>query len=265
MMTRTVTARLSLDVDGPAELLLCLAVAAGGYRVDETLTVTGPHGPLDLDRLETRHGTRVHRTWTGPGRVEVDYRAVVDGRDGAPPVAQSDLVEYLRPSRYAEADKLVAFAVDQFGGLTGLALLDAVVTWVREHILYVRGSSGPTDGAIDSLLTRRGVCRDFAHLVAGILRAMAMPARVVAVYAPGLDPMDFHAVVEACVDGAWYVVDATGLAPRATLLRIATGRDAADTAFLSNYGATATLLALEVTATSDGDLPVDNGQPTQLG
>jgi hypothetical protein len=30
------------------------------------------------------------------------------------------------------------------------------------------------------------------------------------------------------------VVDATLLAPRASLVRIATGRDAADTAFLSN-------------------------------
>ena len=50
---------------------------------------------------------------------------------------------------------------------------------------------------------------------------------------PGLYPMDFHAVAEAYVDGGWYVVDATTLAPRQTLVRIATGRDAADTAFLT--------------------------------
>ncbi len=60
-----------------------------------------------------------------------------------------------------------------------------------------------------------------------------MPARAVAVYAPGLFPMDFHAVAEAVVDGHWQVVDATLLAPRSCLVRIATGRDAADTAFLS--------------------------------
>lgn len=264
-MIRTVTARMALDVDGAADLMFCVAVAAGGYHVDETLTVTAGSGPLDLEMLDTRHGTRVHLATATAGRLELEYRAVVSGRDGVPPVTPSDLVEYLRPSRYAEADKLVAFATDQFGGLAGFALLDAVVAWVRGHILYMRGSSGPTDGAVDSLLTRRGVCRDFAHLVAGILRAMAMPARVVAVYAPGLDPMDFHAVVEAYVDGAWYVVDATGLSPRETLLRIATGRDAADTAFLSSYGANVTLLDLEVTATSDGDLPWDHGLPTRLG
>ena len=63
--------------------------------------------------------------------------------------------------------------------------------------------------------------------------------------------MEFHAVAEAYVDGAWYVVDATKLAPRQSLLRIATGRDAADTAFLTNNGAALTLGELEVTAVAD--------------
>ncbi len=45
--------------------------------------------------------------------------------------------------------------------------------------------------------------------------------------------MDFHAVVEAAIDGRWRVVDATTLAPATALVRIATGRDASDTAFLT--------------------------------
>ena len=85
-----------------------------------------------------------------------------------------------------------------------------------------------------------------------------MPARLVSVYAPGLTPMDFHAVAEAVVDGAWRVVDATLLAPRPALLRIATGRDAADTAFLSNYGGDVELLELAVSAWTQGDLPADD-------
>ncbi len=66
-----------------------------------------------------------------------------------------------------------------------------------------------------------------------MLRARNVPARLVAVYAPGLQPMDFHAVVEAAIDGEWRAVDATTLAPRQSLVRIATGRDASDTAFLT--------------------------------
>ena len=125
------------------------------------------------------------------------------------------------------------------------------------ELSYVPGSSLPTDGAVNTLLARQGVCRDYAHLVIALLRALDVPARLAAVYAPGLDPMDFHAVAEAWVEGAWHVVDATTLAPRSTLVRIATGRDAADTAFLSNYGANVRLDNLWVTAVAD-ELPGDD-------
>ena len=124
------------------------------------------------------------------------------------------------------------------------------------------GRCGPTDGAVDTLLARQGVCRDYAHLVIALLRGLDVPARMAAAYAPGLAPMDFHAVAEAAVDGHWRVVDATLLAPRATLVRIASGRDAADTAFLSAYGGAADLLETSVTATVDGDLPGDERQDT---
>ncbi len=91
-----------------------------------------------------------------------------------------------------------------------------------------------------------------------LLRAVKVPARVVSVYAPGLYPMDFHAVAEAYVDGQWRVVDGTLLAPRQTLVRIATGRDAADIAFLDNHRGFISLNKLMVTAIVDGDLPIDS-------
>jgi transglutaminase-like putative cysteine protease len=122
----------------------------------------------------------------------------------------------------------------------------------------VPGSSDPIDGAVDTLLAGAGVCRDFAHLVVALLRAVNVPARVVAVYAPGLYPMDFHAVAEAFVDGQWRVVDATLLAPRQSLVRISTGGDAADTAFLVNHKGAITLNSMYVTAIVDGLLPRDS-------
>ena len=69
---------------------------------------------------------------------------------------------------------------------------------------------------------------------------------------------ELDAVAEAAVGDLWRVVDATLLAPRSSLIRIATGRDAADTAFLTSYGAQATLLESTVTATTDGMLPGDD-------
>jgi transglutaminase-like putative cysteine protease len=136
--------------------------------------------------------------------------------------------------------------------------LEKVSLWVSSRLKYVHGSSDPIDGAVDTLLAGAGVCRDFAHLVVALLRAVNVPARLVAVYAPGLYPMDFHAVAEAFVDGQWRVVDATLLAPRQTLVRIATGRDAADTAFLDNHKGAISLQRMEVTAIVDGDLPKDS-------
>ena len=69
--------------------------------------------------------------------------------------------------------------------------------------------------------------------------------------------MDFHAVAEAHVDGAWHVVDATVLAPRGSLVRIATGQDASETAFLSQHGAPVDLRWMAVTAVVD-ELPTDD-------
>ena len=134
------------------------------------------------------------------------------------------------------ADSLTPTAAAEFAGLTGPALLFSVAEWVNQRIAYVSGSSTGTDSALDTLLARRGVCRDFAHLVIALLRALGVPARLAAVYAPGLSPMEFHAVAEALVDDQWWAVDATRLAPRRSLVRVATGGSAADTAFLSSFG-----------------------------
>jgi transglutaminase-like putative cysteine protease len=166
---------------------------------------------------------------------------------------------YLRPSRYAEADEFYGFGSTEFGNYAdSTTLLERVSSWVGTRLNYVPGSSDPIDGAVDTLLAGAGVCRDFAHLVVALLRAVKVPARVVSVYAPGLSPMDFHAVAEAFVDGQWRVVDGTLLAPRQSLVRIATGRDAADIAFLDNHKGAIELTKMEVMALVNGDLPTDS-------
>jgi transglutaminase-like putative cysteine protease len=174
-------------------------------------------------------------------------------------VTEYDQSMYLRPSRYAEADKFYGFAATEFGSDGDSAtLLEHVSSWVGTRLNYMPGSSDTIDGAVDTLLAGEGVCRDYAHLVVALLRAVNVPARLVSVYAPGVYPMDFHAVAEAFVKGQWRVVDATCLAPRQTMVRIATGRDASDTAFLDNHKGTITLNSSVVTAVVDGDLPRDS-------
>lgn len=247
---------MTLRAAGPARAALAIAVSRRFRVEDERLSVTRSGRPLDLREIDDLHGTRLHEAAFDAGDLEVSYSAtVLDGVADEP--TDLDPWRYLRPSRYCESDSLTPTAVAEFGGLSGRALLDAVSSWVGTRLSYVPGSSQPTDGALRVLLERRGVCRDYAHLVVALLRALDVPARVAAVYAPGLQPMDFHAVAEALVDGEWLVVDATALAPRQSLVRIATGRDAADTAFLTTHGAGVELLELEVTATA-ATLPRDD-------
>jgi hypothetical protein len=257
-MRRTVSARIKLEVGEPAELALQIAAAAA-ERVDEVLDVRLDGALVEVREVGTAHGGRVHLLHSGAGTLVVSYTATVLGDAELPLCPEEERLVYLRPSRYAESDRLAEVGRRLFGGIVDTEeIVAGVSSWVGGAIEYEAGSSLPTHGAVDTLLGGRGVCRDFAHLVAALLRARDVPARVAAVYAPGLSPMDFHAVAEAVVDGRWRVVDSTLLAPRKSLVRIATGRDAADTAFLTVIGGTVDLVALEVGAVVEGDLPLDD-------
>ena len=171
----------------------------------------------------------------------------------------------VRPSRYCPSDQLEGFATTEFDrSLPRAELVAAVAGWVNRRLVYTSGASRPVDTAVDTLLAGQGVCRDYAQLTVTLLRALEIPARLVAVYAPGLSPMDFHAVVEADIDGTWCVVDATRLAPTSSLVRICSGRDAADTAFLSLFGGLAQFRTMSVTATTAGPLPAPDDAPFPL-
>ena len=250
---RDVGSSLVMEVVDPTAFVLAVAVAEGVPTTVETLRVR-----LDDDLIETReatdeHGTRLHLFETGPGILSVDYAATVVGRAAPTPVVERDLVRYLRPSRYVQSDALTDRARELFPGLDGLGLLTAVEDWVHANLSYDGNATSPIGGAVETLQSGAGVCRDFANVTAAFLRALDVPARLVSVYAPLLEPRDFHAVVEACVGDRWLVVDATRLAPRSGLVRIATGRDSADTAFVTNTLADVTLLTIDVRATADID------------
>ncbi len=258
-MIRTVHSTLAAQVTGDLVTVeLQVAVAERGEGREE-LGVTLDGLPVPVTEHATEAGGRLHVLQVSRGALEVSYRCEVLGRADPARTRPLDASTYLRPSRYAESDRLAAIAATELAGLVSTAeLVRGTAAWVGRRLAYVPGSSSGTDGAVDTLLAGAGVCRDYAHLVVALLRARDVPARLVSVYAPGLDPMDFHAVVEALVEGQWQVVDATLLAPRASLVRVATGRDAADTAFLSSYGGGLQLDRVEVGAVVEGDLPSDD-------
>ena len=195
------------------------------------------------------------------GHLVVHYRAAIaePGPADHRPGTGLDRQVHLRPSRYCPSDHLTGFAVAEFGAGPGeAARITAITDWIHHRVGYVPGSSDVHDSAEDTLLTGAGTCRDFAHLGIALCRATGIPARFASVYAPGLSPMDFHAVFEAFADGRWTVHDPTGLAPRPSMVRVATGRDAADAAFVAVTAGLCDLASVTVSAVAEPSLPHDD-------
>jgi transglutaminase-like putative cysteine protease len=273
-MKRVVTCDLTFDVAEHAEIVVQIVAAdSAGHVVDERfeLATAGSPPPSSME-LRNSVGERMQVIRADPGRLSVSYRSQLqaaprsqlnalpklDVDEGESVLAYEKQI-YLRPSRYVPSDHLIGFAVAEFGidsDVTSRVL--AITDWIHRRISYVPGSSDVHDSAEDTLLTGEGTCRDFAHLGIALCRATGIPARFAAVYAPGLTPMEFHAVFEALHGGCWYVHDATGLAPRSSLVRIATGRDAADTAFSTINSGIASPDSVVVSATVGSHLPVDD-------
>ena len=258
--TATIDVALDLPVQNPGRLAVSVAVAEHLDRT-ETLTVTAedggevPHHEVAFDR-----GTRLHVLDAPTGTVRIRYQArVAFGEPGPEKVSEADALRYVLPSRYCPSDRVEGYATAEFGHLEDDAARALGVTqWAHRRLSYTPGSTAAADDALVPLHTGAGVCRDYAHLVVTMLRALGMPARYVSVYAPGLSPMDAHAVVEVAVAGVWRLVDATRLAPRGSMVRIGTGRDAADVAIVTGLGGQSGAPWFTVTATAEPVLPEDD-------
>jgi transglutaminase-like putative cysteine protease len=197
------------------------------------------------------NNNRYARLRADPGTLTVRYDATVDiaHHIASPdsvlevPIAQlpAEVLAYIYPSRYCQSDRLQQLANAEFGALPpGYWRVRAIQDWVHRHTRFVSGSSNATTSAVDTLIEKVGVCRDFAHLMIALCRAINIPAR----FATGIDygsdpvygPSDFHAYVEVFLGGCWYLFDPSGMALPMGLIRLGTGRDAADVAFATIFG-----------------------------
>ena len=238
-----------LDYDVAAQTLFIFNLAAQttpGQRV--RCELISPQPPLPFDEFRDSSGAnRFLRINVAPGRFAMRYLAVVDVDPPAiDPAAERipiakivpEVIPYLLSSRYCEVEQVFALACEKFGKIAPAhAQVQAVCAWIRAHIAYRVGTSSPATTATDVLANRAGVCRDFAHLSIAFCRALNIPARFVTGYTRYEEPpQDFHAVFEAYLGGRWQLFDPTELAPIDSIVRIGTGRDAADVAFATFFG-----------------------------
>ena len=203
---------------------------------------------------EEVHGSPANRhlrMHAEPGPFQLRYDAIVDlvhhfalpADISEHPIQQlpASVLQYIYPSRYCPSDKMLNVAREKFGTMTpGYQRVEAIRSWVQQNTRFQIGSSNPNTCALDTLQCAQGVCRDFAHLMITMCRALNIPARLATGIDygadPALGPTDFHCYVEAYLGDRWYLFDPTGISPRMGLLRIGTGRDAAEVAFATIFG-----------------------------
>ncbi|PZQ57335.1 MAG: transglutaminase family protein [Phenylobacterium zucineum] len=240
-----IQADLTYDFQDASETLLLIEAARGPDQV--VLTEALRLSPtVELARLDDARSGERRVVFAGQGRMHIGYEAEVDVQarrtdlHDAPAAAIRDLppdaLRYLRPSRYCPSDRFEAFVEREFGALSGGARVQAMLDWIGQHVDYRAGVSDAGSTALDTFVDRAGICRDFAHLAIALCRAGDIPARAVSAHAWRLEPPDLHAVIEVHLGGRWWLLDPTGLAPVEGLVRVATGLDAADIAFMSIFG-----------------------------
>jgi len=274
---------LGYDIDPPGcDFIFSIHAARTAHQtvIGETLQVSQPLAQnLYTDPV---HHTRYLRLKAMSGPLTVRYEATVElNHYQADPaqlgeVAVADLpgsvLTYLYPSRYCQSDRLLRFAVNEFGHLWhGYSRVQAIRDWVVSRVKFRSNTSDVNTSAIDTLVEGTGVCRDFAHLMIALCRALNIPAR----FATGIDygadpalgPTDFHAYVEVFLADRWYMFDASGVAIPMGFVRFGTGRDAADSAFATIFGGvrgSAPIIQIQAVPNTQGQLVIPQHLPFAL-
>jgi transglutaminase-like putative cysteine protease len=227
----------------PGTQIIAAVEAAQSADQDILSELLSVNPDADLKRDLSLEGDRRIRTVL-EGPVTIRYQATVENRlrqllptEGKQEawIALPDYVlPFLLPSRFCPSDKFMRFAAREFADAgDGVARVMAVLNWISSNVDYVHGVSDAETTAQETFVDRAGVCRDFTHLAITMCRALSIPARAVSAYAVDLDPPDFHAILEVYLGGQWWLIDPTRLAPIEGIVRIGSGRDAGDIAFLT--------------------------------
>lgn len=263
---------LGYEVIGPAgaDFILNVHAAKTSLQTVEAEHLTWSQPVACAVAVDPATSSRFMRVHAGPGplRINYDARVRICHHFAEPDTLAEvqvhrlplEVLPYLYPSRYCQSDRLLGFASKEFGSLwPGYSRVLAIQHWVQDHVRFTSNSSDSTTSAVDTLIERAGVCRDFAHVMIALCRALNIPARIVSGtdYGadPALGPPDFHAYVEVFLGDRWYLFDPSGTGVPMGFLRLGTGRDAADVAFATMFGTVTSAPPVIRTEVLAGDAP----------
>jgi transglutaminase-like putative cysteine protease len=246
---------VAFTMSQPTPMILMFTVHPSRARdlLTEQKLLTAPQIPVREYR--DMFGNVCSRILAAPGLLELkaDFEIYDSGKpDEVVPQARQHPIEelpdevliYLLGSRYCDTQNLLDFAWGTFGtSQPGRARVQTICDFVHNHIKFGYRYARADRTASDAYRERVGVCRDFAHLAITLCRCMNIPARYCTGYLgdigvpPDTAPMDFSAWFEVFLDGRWFTFDARHNRPRIGRILVAYGRDAADVAISTSFGA----------------------------
>lgn len=246
---------LAFECPQPTPMILMLSVHPS--RVPDLLTidtlVADPPVPISVYR--DSFGNRCTRIVAPQGVLRLSSSSIINDSGHADPVnpyaretpveaLPDEVLQFLLGSRFCEIDPLLNIAWNLFGNSpSGWGRVQSICNYVNQHITFDYQQARPTKTAWNVYHERQGVCRDFAHLAVALCRCMNIPARYCTGYLgdmgipPPYGDMDFAAWFEAYLDGRWYIFDPRNNMPRMGRILMGRGRDAADVAFSTAFGA----------------------------
>ncbi len=254
-MKLEIGAELKYKINSPGTIILNIqALRTPRQTVLEESLVIAPYIKTEELSGDQKENRLIRLEVENEENIDITYKAIVDNfyretdhnDNHQIEIGKLDntIIPYLYPSRYCQSDKLFRFANTKFGNINNpYEKVVAMTDWINANVEYLSGSTNSQTSAYDTVTELAGVCRDFAHLGIALCRALNIPARYFTGYAYQLSPADFHACFEAYLGKEWVLFDATRLVPLNGIIKIATGRDAADTAVASLFGS---ILGLEI-------------------
>ncbi len=229
---------------------------SGNELLVEQLTDSDPANNVVIHSTEylDAFGNRCARFIAPAGHLRLSGSSIIDAASSSDPIypeageihiedLPSETLQFLLPSRYCEVDRFGSIAQDLFGTTKpGWERAVTIRDWVHEKVTFNYNAARPTKTAMDVFTERIGVCRDFQHLAITLTRCMNIPARYVTGYIgdirrPYSGPGDFSAWYQVYLDGKWVDLDARHNYRRLGRILMATGRDAADVAITTSFGA----------------------------
>lgn len=242
------------ESDGPVPaVVLVRARPDGANRIVYESRWATPS--LPVREYRDGYGNACWRLAFPGGPATLRYDAIVDLDEPPPPPAPAtpltppddlpdEALVFTLASRYVESDLVAADAWALFGDTPPTwERVRAVRDWVRANLRLAPDAAAPHATARDAFARRAGTGRDLALVTVALCRALNVPARYAFGYLPETAahepdaPTDFHVWCEALVAGRWHTVDPRHASPRAGYVVVGQGRDAADVALTTSYGA----------------------------